>query len=301
MIQLFRPRPPHRAEVATRRRVRELEIVTARLVRAGFAGQYHAAFHGRGIEFHQVREYLPGDDIRTIDWNVTARSGVPHVKQFVEERDLSVLVAIDLSGSMGFGSIDRRKSDLAAELTSVLSFAALQNGDRIGLLTFDGAVRSYIPPRRGRRQIELIVGRILSDAEQGGSAADFRAASAFIRRVMIKRGVIICISDFLDADAPALLEPLAARHDVVALALDDPRERRLPGRGIVRLVDRESGKRRSVDLRLALARGELVRTRAIESLRRKGIDAVSLSTGEPYERALIRFFDSRIRRRGRRR
>ncbi|HEY0788696.1 MAG TPA: DUF58 domain-containing protein, partial [Thermoanaerobaculia bacterium] len=149
MISLFRRRPPHRAEISTRRRVRELEIVTARLIRQGFAGQYHAAFHGRGIEFAQVREYLPGDDIRIIDWNVTARTGVPHVKQFVEERDLTVLLAIDLSGSMGFGSIDRRKSDLAAELTAVLSFAANQNGDRIGLVTFDEAIRSYLPPKRG--------------------------------------------------------------------------------------------------------------------------------------------------------
>jgi uncharacterized protein (DUF58 family) len=297
MISLFRRQPPHRAEISTRRRVRELEIVTARLIRQGFAGQYHAAFHGRGIEFAQVREYLPGDDIRIIDWNVTARTGVPHVKQFVEERDLTVLLAIDLSGSMGFGSIDRRKSDLAAELTAVLSFAANQNGDRIGLVTFDEAIRSYIPPRRGSRHVERIVRQVLLDSEKPARATDFVRATRFIQRVMVKRAVIIAISDFLDGAAPAALEKLGARHDLVALALGDPRERRLPRGGLVDLVDSESGRRVRVDLGAVRAEGERVAAASLEALRKRRIDAVSLSTAEPYERALIRFFDSRVRRR----
>jgi uncharacterized protein (DUF58 family) len=127
-----------------------LELVSARLIRAGFAGDYHSAFHGRGIEFAQVREYQPGDDVRTIDWNVTARTGVPHVKEFIEERDLTVIVAVDVSGSMGFGSVDWRKCDIAAELAAVFAFSAVQNSDRIGLLLFSTATRAYIPPRRGR-------------------------------------------------------------------------------------------------------------------------------------------------------
>ncbi len=297
MISLFRRQPPHRAEISTRRRVRELEIVTARLIRSGFAGQYHAAFHGRGIEFAQVREYLPGDDIRIIDWNVTARTGVPHVKQFVEERDLTVLVAIDLSGSMGFGSIDRRKSDLAAELTAVLSFAANQNGDRIGLVTFDEGIRSYIPPRRGGRHVERIVRQVLIDSEKPARAADFARATRFIHRVMVKRAVILVISDFLDGAAPPLLEKLRSRHDLVALALSDPRERRLPSTGLVDLVDNESGRRVRVDLSAVRAEGERRRAESLEALKKRRIDAVALSTAEPYERALIRFFDSRGRRR----
>src|SRR5512143_954629 len=143
--------------VPRQRRVAELEIASARLIRSGFAGDYHSAFHGRGIEFAQVREYQPGDDIRTIDWNVTARSGVPHVKQFMEERDLTILIAVDVSGSMSFGSVDWRKSDIAAELTSVFAFSAVQNSDRVGLLLFDQRVRKYIPPRRGRAHAQVIV------------------------------------------------------------------------------------------------------------------------------------------------
>ncbi|MCA1733199.1 MAG: DUF58 domain-containing protein [Acidobacteria bacterium] len=297
MIRLFRRRPPHRAEISTRRRVRELEIVTARLIRAGFAGQYHAAFHGRGIEFAQVREYLPGDDIRIIDWNVTARTGIPHVKQFVEERDLTVLVAIDLSGSMGFGSIDRRKSDLAAELTAVLSFAAHQNSDRVGLVTFDEAIRSYLPPRRGSRHVERIVRQVLIDSEKPARSADFARAARFIQRVMVKRAVILVISDFFDVAAAPAIEKLGARHDLVALVLGDPRERSFPSAGLVDLADSETGRRVRVDLATARADGERKRAESMESLRKRRIDAVALSTAEPYEPALIRFFDSRVRRR----
>ena len=142
------PAPDLRAPIA--RRVRDLELLSSRMIRSGFAGDYHSAFHGQGIEFAQVREYMPGDEIRTIDWNVTARSGVPHVKQFVEERDLTVMIAVDVSGSMGFGSVDWRKCDIAAELASVFAFSAVENSDRAGLLLFSDTTQSYIPPRRGR-------------------------------------------------------------------------------------------------------------------------------------------------------
>src|SRR6476469_4232381 len=144
-MRLFRSRPPqYKAPMA--RRVAQLEILSSRLIRAGFAGDYHSAFHGRGIEFSQVREYLPGDDIRAIDWNVTARSGVPHIKEFIEERDLTILVAVDVSGSMAFGSIDWRKIDIAAKLAAVFAFSAAQNSDRVGLLLFSDGVRTFLPP-----------------------------------------------------------------------------------------------------------------------------------------------------------
>src|SRR5213082_1126600 len=188
---MFRRRPPQ-YRVPLTRRVNDLELVSARLIRAGFAGDYHSAFHGRGIEFSQVREYQPGDDIRTIDWNVTARSGVPHVKEFVEERDLTVIVAIDVSGSMGFGSVDWRKCDVAAELASVFAFSAVENADRIGLLLFSDGVQTYIPPRRGharaagagRRREGRLVPRAGQREAGGGDRAlglprpQFRAALA---------------------------------------------------------------------------------------------------------------------------
>src|SRR5947209_16997471 len=151
---MFRAKPPQfKGPIA--KKVRDLEVVSARLIRAGFAGDYLSAFHGRGIEFSQVREYQPGDDVRTIDWNVTARSGSPHVKEFVEERDLTVLVAVDVSGSMAFGSVDWRKCDIAAELAAVFAFSAGENSDRVGLLLFSDRVQRYIPPRRGHTHAQV--------------------------------------------------------------------------------------------------------------------------------------------------
>src|SRR5881392_4175424 len=178
---MFFTRKPPEFRPPIPRRVRDLEIASARLIRLGFAGDYHSAFHGRGIEFSQVREYQPGDDIRTIDWNVTARSGVPHVKEFVEERDLTVLVAIDVSGSMDFGSVDWRKCDIAAELAAVFAFSAVQNSDRIGLLLFSTATRAYIPPRRGHAHAQVIVRAAVDAAMRGPrGAADFDAAGRFL-------------------------------------------------------------------------------------------------------------------------
>ncbi|HEX8151497.1 MAG TPA: DUF58 domain-containing protein, partial [Thermoanaerobaculia bacterium] len=165
-MKFFRRKPAEIREPLTRR-VRDLEIVSARMIRAGFAGDYHSAFHGRGIEFSQVREYLPGDDVRTIDWNVTARTGTPHVKEFVEERDLTILVAVDVSGSMAFGSVDWRKCDIAAELAAVFAFSAVQNSDRAGLLLFSDSVRAYVPPRRGLTHAQVIVRTAVDAAMRG--------------------------------------------------------------------------------------------------------------------------------------
>src|SRR5216684_1167343 len=199
LVTMFFRRKKPRFRVPLTRRVRDLEILSARLIRAGFAGDYHSAFHGRGIEFSQVREYQPGDDVRTIDWNVTARSGVPHVKEFIEERDLTVIVAIDVSGSMGFGSIDWRKCDIAAELAAVFAFSAVQNSDRIGLLLFSDTVIRYIPPRRGRAQAQVIVRHAVDAAMKGcHGEADLEQAAAFLERVNAKKAVVIVVSDFLD-------------------------------------------------------------------------------------------------------
>jgi uncharacterized protein (DUF58 family) len=166
---MFKRRPPNLREPLVRR-VRDLELLSSRLIRAGFAGDYHSAFHGRGIEFSQVREYMPGDDIRTIDWNVTARTGAPHVKEFIEERDLTILLAVDVSASMAFGSVDWRKCDLAAELAAVFAFSAVENSDRIGLLLFSDSVRAFLPPRRGRAHAQVIVRAAVEAAMRGPHA-----------------------------------------------------------------------------------------------------------------------------------
>ena len=294
-MNLFRRRKPTiRPPLA--RRVRDLEVLSARLIRAGFAGDYHSAFHGRGIEFSQVREYQPGDDVRTIDWNVTARSGVPHVKEFIEERDLTILVAIDVSGSMAFGSVDWRKCDIAAELAAVLAFSAAESSDRIGLLLFSQGVRGYIPPRRGRMHAQVIV-RAAVDAAMHGCAgiADLDAAARYLEHVSARRAVVIVISDFLDQNFERTMRRLNRRHDVVAIAVGDPREERFPEGGLARVVDAESGELRLIDLRHAdVARRAAARYQLNERrFRAAGVDHLTVSTAISYDRDLLRFFRER--------
>jgi uncharacterized protein (DUF58 family) len=295
----FRRRKPQ-YRVPLTRRVRDLEILSARLIRAGFAGDYHSAFHGRGIEFSQVREYQPGDDVRTIDWNVTARSGVPHVKEFVEERDLTVLVVIDVSGSMAFGSVDWRKCDIAAELAAVFAFSAVQNSDRIGLLLFSNSVGGYIPPRRGQMHAQVIVRAAVDAAMRGPrGVADLDAAARYLEQVSTRRAVVIIISDFLDQNFERTMRRLDRRHDVVAITVSDPREERFPDSGLAHVVDVESGVARFVDLRHAdVARRASARDQLNERrFRAAGIDHMNVSTAIPYDRELLRFFRERAVRR----
>ena len=298
-MRLFRSRPPQ-YRVPLTRRVRELEIISARLIRAGFAGDYHSAFHGRGIEFSQVREYQPGDDVRSIDWNVTARSGIPHVKQFIEERDLTVLVAIDVSASMGFGSVDWRKCDVAAELAAVFAFSAVENSDRVGLLLFGESVRQFIPPRRGQAHAQVIV-RAAVDAAMGGTrgAADIDRAAMFLQRIARKRSVLIVISDFLNYNFERTMRRLNRKHDVVAIAVSDPREERFPSGALAHVIDAETGQARLIDL----ARSDVGRRasqrqqQVVRRFRAAGVDLLTVSTAIPYDRELLRFFRERMRRR----
>jgi uncharacterized protein (DUF58 family) len=295
----FRRKAPDLREPA-RRRVRDLELVSARLIRTGFAGDYHSAFHGRGIEFSQVREYQPGDDIRTIDWNVTARSGVPHVKEFIEERDLTVLIAVDVSGSMAFGSVDWRKCDIAAELTSVFAFSAVENSDRVGLLLFSGSQRKFIPPRRGRAHAQSIVRAAVDAAMHGPSgASELEEAGRFLERVAVKRAVVLMLSDFLDVSFERSLNRLNRRHDVVAIPLVDPREERFPAAGLARLADLESGETRLVDLAKSgiAIHASQHREQLARRFRSAAIDHLFVSTAVPYDRDLLRFFRERSLRR----
>ena len=300
---LFKSKPPDlRAPIA--RRVRELELVSSRLIRAGFAGDYHSAFHGRGIEFSQVREYMPGDDIRTIDWNVTARSGVPHVKEFIEERDLTIIVAIDVSASMRFGSVDWRKCDIAAELAAVFAFSAVENSDRVGLLLFSDRVEKFIPPRRGRGHAQVLVRAAVDAAIRGPrGTADIETAVRFIESVPMKRAVILMLSDFLEMTFERPLQRLDRRHDVVALPITDPREERFPQKGLLRLVDLETGRQRLVNLAAAdvARRAAQRREQLVRRFRGIAVDHLSISTAAPYDRDLLRFFRERSARRSRRR
>jgi uncharacterized protein (DUF58 family) len=298
-VRLFRSKPPqYRAPLA--RRVRELEIISARLIRTGFAGDYHSAFHGRGIEFSQVREYQPGDDVRSIDWNVTARSGTPHVKQFIEERDLTVIIAVDVSGSMGFGSVDWRKCDIAAELAAVFAFSAVENSDRVGLLLFNETVQKFIPPRRGHGHAQVIVRAAIDAAMRGCSGeSDFDHAAMFLHRIARKRAVILVISDFLDFNFERTLRRLNRRHDVVGVSVTDPREERFPAGGLARVVDAETGAMRLIDLRGAEV-SKRAANRDQQTARRfraAGVDLLTVSTAMPYDRDLVRFFRERMQRR----
>ncbi|MCZ6778512.1 MAG: DUF58 domain-containing protein [Acidobacteriota bacterium] len=286
------------------RKVRKIEIVTNRLVNEGLAGEYHSVFKGRGMEFAEVREYQAGDDVRTIDWNVTSRMGHPYVKQYVEERELTVMLAVDASGSGEFGSARQLKRELAAEVAALLAFSAIQNNDRVGLLIFSDKVEKYLSPRRGRRHVLRVIREILyfQPTHRGTRLA---AALDTLNRVLHKRSVVFVLSDFLDQGYERSLMQTSRRHDVIVIPVIDRREGELPSVGLVALRDAETGEERVFDTRNKAVRREYMRRgerrrEALESmLKRASIDSVFLSTDEPYDRALVEFFHLRARRRRR--
>ncbi|MGH7525218.1 MAG: DUF58 domain-containing protein [Gemmatimonadales bacterium] len=282
------------------REVRRLEITTRHLVRDIVAGEYSSAFRGRGVEFAEVREYQPGDDIRTIDWNVTARLGSAYVKRYLEERELTVLFVVDFSASAGFGSRLRTKADLAAEVCAVLAFAAARNNDRVGAVFATDRVERYVAPRKGRRHVLRVVSDLLR-FEPEGRATDLGAALAYLVPILRRRAVLFLISDFLTSGYEPALARLARRHDVIAIQLADPRERELPDVGLVTLWDPEGGAWRRVDTGDAWVREEF-RVRAQEfdrgferTLRERGADLLRLETGRAYGEALLAFFRRRER------
>jgi uncharacterized protein (DUF58 family) len=281
------------------KRVRRVEITTRRLVNDVFSGEYHSVFKGQGMEFDEVREYQPGDDIRTIDWNVTARMGAPYVKKFVEERDLTLLLLVDVSGSQNFGSRYMLKRDYAAELTAVLAFSAVANHDRVGAVLFSDRIEGYVPPSAGREHALRIVRDLLAK-EPAGKGTDLDGALRFAQRVLRRRGIVANISDFQATGYERALGALRRRHDVVALHLQDPREAEIPAAGLVALTDPETGQRIVADtarpeVRRALA--DPVFEKARQVFKKTRVDAVTLSTSESYERPLQGFFKARERRR----
>jgi uncharacterized protein (DUF58 family) len=283
----------------TVQKIRRIQIRTRTILDSGIVGAYHAVFKGRGMEFAEVREYEPGDDVRTIDWNVTARMGAPYVKKFVEERDLTLLLLVDVSGSNRFGSRFVVKRDFAAELSAVLAFSAVANHDRVGAVLFTDRIESYVAPDRGRDHALRIVRDVLAK-ETAGSGTDLPGALRFARRVMKRRGIVAVISDFQARDYERPLGILRRRHDVLALHLWDPTEAEVPDVGLVTIADPETGERRVVDTSDPVVRQRLrpaTLAEARDVFRRTNVDALPLSTAESYERPLAAFFKAREKRR----
>lgn len=284
------------------KKIHRIRIRTHRLVDAGLGGEYHSVFRGRGMEFSEVREYVPGDDVRSIDWNVTARTGVPHVKKFVEERDLTVLLILDLSASQGFGSKYLTKRDLVAELSGLLAFAAVKNQDRVGALLATDRLERYLPPRKGFDHALTIVRDALY-RETAGTGTDLALAFKMAASLLKQRSVVFVLSDFLASGWEKPLGILRRRHDVVAIPITDPAENELPDRGLIRLRDAETGFSRVFDaadpafqrLWAASRRGGRF-PNPEQVFRSSGIDSIPLRTDQPYEKAIVRFFKERERR-----
>ena len=287
-------------------KIRRIEITTRKLVSDSFAGEYHSAFKGRGMEFDEVRQYHPGDDVRTIDWNVTARTGEPYVKSFSEERELTVMLAVDVSRSGDFGTRNRFKRDLAAELAAVMSFAATTNNDKVGLLLFTDRVELLVPPRKGRSHVLRMV-RDLLVFQPTGTGTDIRLALDTVHQLLKRRSIVFLISDFL-ADAESYRQAMLVtnrRHDVVAFDLSDPLEHEIADVGIVALEDAESGSLRWVDTGSREWRREFWEkvTRLDEEknavFTAAGVDCINVTTERDYVPEVGAFFKNRLRRLGR--
>jgi uncharacterized protein (DUF58 family) len=285
------------------RRVRSIEIRTRRIVNDVLSGEYHSVFKGRGMEFSEVREYIPGDEIRTIDWNVTARVGRPFVKIYKEERELTVMLMVDASASGDFGTINRMKGETAVELCALLAFSAIKNNDKVGLIIFTGGIEKFIPPKKGRNHVLRVIRELLyfRPREKG---TDIGSALAYLNQVIKKRSVVCLVSDFFDAkDFKAALKVASQKHDVIAMAVTDPRESDLPPAGLVELMDAETGAEILIDsshehFRRVFRERAAKRLAAREALfRSAGVENIPFTTGADYVEPLVRFFKRRGRRR----
>jgi len=280
--------------------VRKLELMTRRVVNDVMAGEYHSVFRGQGMDFSEVREYQPGDDIRSIDWNVTARTGAPHVKRFVEERELTVIFAVDVSASTLFGSRPRRKRALAAIVTAVLAFSAIRNNDRVGLMLFSDRVELFLKPRKGRSHGLRVITELLTEPQ--GRGTDIEGALRALNQMQRKRAVVFLISDFQQPGIRRTLSVTNRRHDVIAISVTDPRELAVPDVGLIELEDAETGRRMVVDTSSGAVRrrieGALAERREERDrmLRQLKIDHIEMRTDEPFEKPLISFFQNRAAR-----
>ena len=288
-------------------KVGKIRILTNKLIDDQLAGDYHSTFKGQGVEFDEVRPYIPGDDVRTIDWNVTAKTGLPYIKRFSEERELTILFMVDVSGSQGYGSVRRSKMELAAEVTALLALTAIRNQDKIGLILFSDQIVKYIPPRKGRDSVMRLVREVLAAEDSATGGTDIASALKFLNGVQKRRAVVFLVSDFLGGGERSgfekLLRATARHHDMVCVPVSDPAERELPDVGLVELEDPETGELVLVDTSSASVRKRFAAQAAEEGedLRKfflkTGIDTLSIDTSKPYIDEVRALFKRRARKR----
>jgi len=282
--------------------IRKIEVVTRRLVNQQMAGHYQSVFKGRGMSFDEVRAYTPGDEPRLIDWNVTARTGEPHVKTFVEERELTVMLLVDMSGSMAFGTLKNQKRVMAAKLAAMMAFSAITNGDRVGLVAFTDTVEHFIPPKKGRKHVLRIIDQILR-FNPIGSGTNLDEVLNFIGRVQRRKSVVFLISDFMDDGFEKALNITAQRHDLIPIRVVDPAENELPDLGLLLMEDAETGLPLLVDTGSRSVRQNYAKAQASDNerfdvqLKRSGVTPITVQTDtEDYAGPLIKFFRVRSRR-----
>lgn len=282
-------------------KIRQIQIYSSRAVDASFAGQYESVFKGRGMQFDEVREYTPGDDIRTIDWNVTARTGKPYIKRFVEEREMTVLFAVDLSASGEFGTIDKMKNELAAEFCAVLAFAAAKNNDKVGLLIFTDRIELYIPPKKGSRHVLRLIRELLS-FKMSRRKTDISLGLDYVAKVTRKKATVFLVSDFIESGFKKSLSLLNKRHDVIAVPVRDRVEIAMPSAGLIEFQDAETGEIMLVDTSSRKFRSQygdksLSRFNELKNLLRSiNVDCIPISTDKSYIQDLVQFFHMRHRR-----
>lgn len=283
------------------KQVRQIEIRTKGLVNQVFSGEYHSVFKGRGMEFSEVREYQFGDDIRNIDWNVTARFGHPFIKIFEEERELTVILMVDLSGSLMFGSVAKTKQRIAAELSAILAFSALKNNDKVGLILFTDKIEKFVPPRKGRKHVLRIIREVLS-FEPEGKSTNIRAALEYMNNAIKKKSIAFLISDFMDEGYEKILRIVGRKHDLIGIVLDDRREKEIPNLGLIKLADAETGVERWIDTSSRRVREKMVFNRKEKEKIRNSIfiksrlDKIEVTTGSNYIQPLVQFFRRREKR-----
>jgi uncharacterized protein (DUF58 family) len=287
------------------KKIRYIQIYTSKAVNDVLAGEYHSVFKGQGMEFDEVRAYQPGDDIRTIDWNVTARTGHPYVKRYVEEREITVFFLVDLSASGGFGSREKFKNEIAAEFCALLAFSAIKNNDKVGLIVFTDTIELFIPPAKGTSHVLRLIRELLffePEKIQKKTGTDIALALDYLGRVLHKRGVVFLVSDFLDQNFEKPLRVLARRHDLIAVTVSDPRELALPDVGLLEIQDAETGETVVIDTGSKAVRSKYKRlaeekNQELSSLfQSTGIDHIQIFTDRDYVLDLVKFFRKRMKK-----
>ena len=283
------------------KQVRQIEIRTKGLVNQVFSGEYHSVFKGRGMEFSEVREYQFGDDIRNIDWNVTARFGHPFIKIFEEERELTVILLVDLSGSLLFGTVEKTKQQIAAELSAILAFSAMKNNDKVGLILFTDKIEKFVPPRKGQKHVLRVIREVLS-FEPKGKATNLKSALEYMNNAIKKKSIVFLISDFIDEGYENILKIVGKKHDLIGVVLSDKREFSLPKIGMIKFKDTETGEDRWIDTSDSKVQKTVSEMRQRIMQRRKSLfltsrlDSIDVNTEQSYIKPLVQFFRKREKR-----